>query len=151
MLDRIFKQNTSTPNYITVLLGRSDDPSESPTGDITVGEIIPGYEAVTSQPQLDVSVLSSQNAVNQHWQILLDSDGIVGPAGNNVIDEFNIQTAVSSTSNKKQLTVSFPPHQFVDRSSPPRVVQVVIDTGYSLPQVPSYVHPTSCLGALLIA
>ncbi|TBU47411.1 acid protease [Dichomitus squalens] len=120
VLDRIFKQNTSTPNYITVLLGRVDDPSESPTGDITVGEIIPGYEAITSQPLLNVSVLSSQNSVNQHWQILLDADGIVGPAGNNVIDQYNVQTAVSSTSNKKQLTV-------------------VLDTGYSLPQVPSAV------------
>ncbi|KAI1794874.1 acid protease [Ganoderma leucocontextum] len=120
VLDRIFKQNTSTPNYITVLLGRTNDPTDPSTGDLTVGEILPGYEQIASQPKLAVSVLASSNSVNQHWQILLDADGIIGPANNNVIDEFDVVTAVSSTSNKKQLTV-------------------VLDTGYSLPQVPSSV------------
>ncbi|KAI0373720.1 acid protease [Pilatotrama ljubarskyi] len=117
VLDRIFRQNTSTPNYITVLLGRLRDPTDPPTGELTVGEMLPGYESVTSQPKLPVSTVSSSNSANQHWQILLDADGIIGPAGNNVIDQFNVQTAVSSTSNNKQLTV-------------------VLDTGYSLPQVP---------------
>ncbi|PIL22833.1 hypothetical protein GSI_15528 [Ganoderma sinense ZZ0214-1] len=120
VLDRIFRQNTSTPNYITVLLGRNNDPTDPPTGDLTVGEILSGYEQIASQPKLSVSVLASSNSANQHWQVLLDADGIVGPANNNVIDEFNVQTAVSSTTNKKQLTVVF-------------------DTGYSLPQVPSSV------------
>ncbi|CDO76501.1 hypothetical protein BN946_scf184622.g9 [Trametes cinnabarina] len=117
VLDRIFRQNTSTPNYITVLLGRIRDPTDPPTGELTVGEIIPGYEQVTSQPKLPVSVLSSDNSANQHWQVLLDSDGVIGPAGDNVIDELNVKTVVGSTSNDKQLTV-------------------VLDTGYSLPQVP---------------
>ncbi|RPD62708.1 acid protease [Lentinus tigrinus ALCF2SS1-7] len=120
VLDRIFQQNTSTPNYITFLLGRNDDPTDPPTGDLTVGELMSGYENVTSQPKLSVSVVSSTETVNQHWQILLDADGIVGPAGNDVISEFNVESAVDSTSNKKQLTV-------------------VLDTGYSLPQVPTAV------------
>ena len=107
VLDRIFRQNTSTPNYITVLLGRNNDPTDPHTGDLTVGEILPGYEQVTSQPKLPVTVLASSNSVNQHWQILLDADGVIGPANNNVIDEFNVVTAVSSTTNKKQLTVSY--------------------------------------------
>ena len=106
VLDRIFRQNTSTPNYITVLLGRNNDPTDPPAGDLTVGEILSGYEQVTSQPKLAVSVLASSNSANQHWQILLDADGIIGPANNNVIDEFNVVTAVSTTANKKQLTVS---------------------------------------------
>ncbi|KAI0771201.1 acid protease [Trametes elegans] len=117
VLDRIFRQNTSTPNYITVLLGRIRDPTDPPTGEFTIGELVPGYEDITSQPKLAVSVLETSNDVNQHWQVLLDADGIVGPAGNNVIEELNVKTAVSSTSNSKQLTV-------------------VLDTGYSLPQVP---------------
>ena len=54
----------------------------------------------------------------QHWQTLLDADGIIGPNGK-VVD---VTTGVSSTSNDKQLTVVF-------------------DTGYSLPQVPRYVVP----------
>ncbi|KAI0755224.1 acid protease [Daedaleopsis nitida] len=117
VLDRIFVQDTSTPNFITFLLGRNDDPTDPPAGDLTIGEVVPGYEAVTSQPKLPVSVLSSSENVNQHWQILLDADGIVGPAGEDVIKEQDIETAVGTTGNKKQLTV-------------------VIDTGFSLPQVP---------------
>ncbi|EIW59384.1 acid protease [Trametes versicolor FP-101664 SS1] len=117
VLDRIFRQNTSTPNYITFLLGRIRDPTDPPNGDLTVGELIPGYESVTSQPKLSVSTVAKSNSGNQHWQILLDADGIIGPAGNNVIDQYNVETAVDSTSNDKQLTV-------------------VVDTGYSLPQVP---------------
>ncbi|KAI0328918.1 acid protease [Cubamyces sp. BRFM 1775] len=120
VLDRIFQQNTTTPNYITILLGRIRDPTDPPTGDLTVGELLPGYEKVTSQPKLPVSVVARDNAGNQHWQILLDADGIIGPAGDNVIEEMNIETVVGSTSNDKQLTV-------------------VLDTGYSLPQVPSRV------------
>ncbi|KAI8978776.1 acid protease [Trametes punicea] len=119
-LDRIFQQDTSTPNFITVLLGRIRDPTDSPTGDLTVGEVLPGYDQITSQPKLPVSAVASSDSGNQHWQILLDADGIIGPAGDNIIDELNIETAVSSTSNKKQLTV-------------------VLDTGFSLPQVPSRV------------
>ncbi|KAI0632396.1 acid protease [Trametes polyzona] len=117
VLDRIFRQNTSTPNYLTFLLGRIRDPTDPPNGELTVGELVPGYESVTSQPKLAVSTVGKSEISNQHWQILLDADGIVGPAGNNVIDEFNVETVVGSTSNDKQLTV-------------------VIDTGYSLPQVP---------------
>ncbi len=64
-----------------------------------------GYENITSQPKLPVSVVSSSETVNQHWQVLLDVNGIVGPAGNDVISELNIESAVGSTGNKKQLTV----------------------------------------------
>ncbi|KAI0662199.1 acid protease [Cubamyces menziesii] len=120
VLDRIFQQNTTTPNYITILLGRIRDPTDPPTGDLTVGELLPGYEQITSQPKLPVSVVARDNSGNQHWQILLDADGIIGPAGDNVIEEMNIETVVGSTSNDKQLTV-------------------VLDTGYSLPQVPTRV------------
>lgn len=100
---------------MTFLLGRVTDPesSDNVSGDLTVGEVLPGYENVTNQPKLDVTVLSSENESAQHWQILLDADGILGPDGS-VID---VTTVVESTSNKKQLTV-------------------VLDTGYSLPQVP---------------
>ncbi|OBZ68699.1 putative aspartic-type endopeptidase CTSD [Grifola frondosa] len=118
VLDRIFRQNTSTPNYITFLLGRANDPADTLSGDLTVGEILPGYENITSQPKLSVTNVASSNIGNQHWQTLLDADGIIGPAGNNVIDDEGIETSVDSTSNKKQLTVIF-------------------DTGYSLPQVPA--------------
>ncbi|THG98833.1 hypothetical protein EW026_g3421 [Hermanssonia centrifuga] len=123
VLDRIFQQNTSTPNYITILLGRDDDPSGIFPGDLTIGEILPGYEAITAQPQLNVTQVSIvNNTGNQHWQTLLDADGIIGPNGK-VID---ISTVVSSTSNKKQLTAIF-------------------DSGFSLPQVPMSVYVSEAI------
>ena len=116
-LDRIFQQNTSTPNYLTVLLGRSEDKDDDDVpGNITIGEILSGYETISSQPKLNVTELKLTEQTAQHWQTLLDADGIIGPNGKSV----DVTTGVSSTSNDKQLTVVF-------------------DTGYSLPQVPRYV------------
>lgn len=112
-LDRIFQQNASTPNFLTILLSRDDDPGEKFPGDLTIGEVLPGYEAITNAPKLPVTVLSSKNQVNQHWQTVLDADGVIGPDGKSI----DINTVVSSTSNKKQLTAVF-------------------DSGFSLPQVP---------------
>nr|GAT43188.1 predicted protein [Mycena chlorophos] len=118
-LDNIFLQNTATPNYITFLLGRLDDPSGTFPGDLTVGEVLQtenstNLTAVLSQPKLDVTVVSSSDSGNQHFQVLLDADGFIGPDGGAI----SYTSEVSSTSNKKQATV-------------------VIDSGFSLPQVPS--------------
>lgn len=113
VLDRIFQQNTATPNYLTILLGRDDDPSDKFPGDLTVGEVVPGYEAITSQPKLPVSQVSLNDLGDQHWQTLLDADGVIGPDGKSI----DIKTVVKSTSNKKRLTAVF-------------------DSGFSLPQVP---------------
>jgi hypothetical protein len=116
VLDRIFRQNVSTPNFLTVLLGRSNDPGEKYPGDITVGEVLQGLENITSQPQVPVTVLQALDAPGQHWQVLLDEDGIIGPNGQPI----QFQSGVQSTPNRKQLTAIF-------------------DTGFSFPQVPLYV------------
>jgi len=55
VVDRIFRQNTSTPNFISVLLGRHDDPTDTFPGDITVGDILDGYDKITSQEKLEVT------------------------------------------------------------------------------------------------
>jgi len=55
VVDRIFRQNTSTPNFISVLLGRRDDPTDVFPGDITVGDVLDGYEKITSQEKLEVT------------------------------------------------------------------------------------------------
>lgn len=71
VLDRIFLQNTSTSNYLTVKLGRADDPDaqDQLPGEITIGELVTGYDNITSQPKLPVSLVSKgQSTVNQHWQ-----------------------------------------------------------------------------------
>jgi len=111
VLNRIFLQNTSTPNYLTILLDRSDDPSNKFPGEITIGEIVQGYDNVTSQPKLPVTQVSLSDQGDQHWQIFLDAqNGIVGPDGNAI-------NATSVVNGSKNLTA-------------------VLDSGFSLPQVP---------------
>ncbi len=113
MLDRIFQQTPSAPNILTILLGRSDDPASKYPGDITVGELLPGFENITNQTQVPVASVPPHDSVAQLWQVLLDEDGIIGPDGLPI----QVQTHVKSTQNPKQLTAMF-------------------DTGFSLPQVP---------------
>ncbi|RDB14602.1 Pepsin A [Hypsizygus marmoreus] len=114
LLDRIFLQNVSTPNYLTVLLGRSQDPTDFYSGSLTIGEILDGYEGVVSEPKLPVIDLAEPRRGDQHFQVLLDEDGLIGPDGKAI----SLRTAVYATSNKKQLTA-------------------VVDTGFSLPQLPT--------------
>lgn len=113
VLDSIFRQNISAPNILTILLGRSEDPAEIYPGNITVGEVLQGFENITSQPQVPVTIVTAPDAEAQHWQVLLDEDGIIGPDGQPIL----IQTGVQSTPNQNQLTAVF-------------------DTGFSFPQVP---------------
>jgi hypothetical protein len=127
VLDRIFRQNVSTPNILTVLLGRSNDPTEKYPGDITVGEILQGLENIANQPRVPVTALPAPDAVSQHWQVLLDEGGIIGPNGQPI----QVQSGVKSTQNRNQLTAIF-------------------DTGFSFPQVPLCVilvstFPSLCL------
>lgn len=67
----IFNQNKSTPNFISVLLGRSDDPDMPFPGEITVSTIVPGFEAVSSQTKLPVSIVSTSEQGNQHCKLVL--------------------------------------------------------------------------------
>ncbi|KAK0464236.1 aspartic peptidase domain-containing protein [Desarmillaria tabescens] len=114
VLDRIFLQNTSTPNYLTVLLGRTEDPAEVVSGEISIGELLDGYSHVESQPRLEViKVPVNDYTAVQHFQVLLDQDGLLGLDGQPV----SITTKVDRSSNSKQATV-------------------VIDCGFSLSQVP---------------
>lgn len=115
-LDRIFQTDTSTPNYLTVLLSRSNDPDEPFPGNITVGETVPGYDSVTSQPKISVTSVPTGDSGNEHWQVLLDSNGIIGPDGGFI----TYKTEVTATKDTSQMTVVF-------------------DSGFSLPQVPSSV------------
>jgi hypothetical protein len=114
--DRIFRQNVSTPNIVTILLGRSNDPAEKYPGDITVGEILHDLENITNQPRVPVTTLPAPDAVDQNWQVLLDAGGIIGPNGQPI----QVQSSVKSTQNRNQLTAIF-------------------DTGFSFPQVPQCV------------
>ncbi|KAG5337975.1 hypothetical protein C0989_008497 [Termitomyces sp. Mn162] len=131
LLDRIFLQNLTTPNYLTVLLGRSGGPifpviakailmflwiidlTDFYGGSLTVGQVISGFEDILKQPKLPVV---NSIAADLHFQVLLDKNGFIGPDGKPIV----IRTEVDSTQNEEQATV-------------------VLDTGFSLPQVPRYV------------
>jgi hypothetical protein len=85
-----------------------------------VGETLSNFTDIVNQPKLTVTEVSITNQANQHFQVLLDANGFIGPDGNSI----PITTEVGSTSNRKQATV-------------------VIDTGFSLPQVPRWVLLTA--------
>jgi hypothetical protein len=100
---------------LTVHLSRSDDPSQPYPGEITVSDILPSMESILGQPKLTVKAVPSSRSGGQHWQVLLDPNGIIGPDGQPLV----LFTKVSSTKNSSSLTVFY-------------------DTGFSLSQVPKY-------------
>jgi hypothetical protein len=114
-IDRIFRQDTSVPNFISVLLNRPNDTRETYTGEMTIGEVLPLFQNISSQPKVPVSLLQSNLSDDQHFSILLDSDGIVGPDGNAIKITSNASLAPSH--NSQQL-------------------QMVFDTGCPMPELP---------------
>ena len=114
-LDRIFSQNTSIPNFMSVLLSRPNDTHETYTGEMTISEILPEFQNISNQPKVPVSILQSNISFDQHFSVLLDPDGIIGPDGK----------AIKTTSNASLA----PPH---NQSQ----LQIIFDTGFSLPQLP---------------
>lgn len=111
-LDRIFRQNLTTPNFLSVLLQRvSDDTLGTPQqlGQLTIGAVIPGMENVTSQPKLPALV--DEYGI-QHWQTMLDANGVIGPDGQSI----STRTTIPKADN-------------------PNSLRVVFDTGFTLPQV----------------
>jgi len=114
-LDRIFLQDTSIPNFISVLLSRPNDTAEQYEGSMTISEIVPEFQNISSQTKVPVTILQSELSNNQHFSVLLDSNGIIGPDGN----------AIKVSSN-----ASYAPNH--DKSQ----LVVVLDTGFTLPQFP---------------
>jgi len=85
-LQHIFESNKSSQNYITFLLNRQNDPGEAFTGQLTISEVIPGFENVTSMPKLDVDKVNRLLQGDQHWQAFTDTGvGIIGPDGQPIV------------------------------------------------------------------
>jgi len=110
-LSRIFQQNKTTQNFVSVLLNRANDPTDPVTGQITISELASGYESIQSQPQLDIKNVVHDSS-SQHWAVFTDKDGVTGPDGN-AIDITSIVPHVSGG----QLVA-------------------VLDSGFSFSQVP---------------
>ncbi|KAG7097578.1 hypothetical protein E1B28_004915 [Marasmius oreades] len=118
LLDRIFRQNMNTPNFITLLLSRSQDDKisrvpllDNHPGLLTIGEPVPQYEEILNMPKLKVPI---DPLGQQHWQTVLDSNGIIGPDGKPI----QTNTGVPEP-----------------RDGKPDQLQVVFDSGFSLPQI----------------
>lgn len=112
MLYRFFLQNRTTPNYFTILLGRHKDPSDNYPGSITISEVLPQYAEILEEPRIEIAKLPADREEEQHLQVLLDADGVIGPDNQPI----RASSAVSTSSDSSRLTV-------------------VLDSGFSLPQV----------------
>ncbi|KAF5393370.1 hypothetical protein D9757_000505 [Collybiopsis confluens] len=127
VLSRIFSENTSLENYFSIALSRSSG-AESPgnllqddgIGKFTIGEVIPRFEDILKSPQLPV--ISDQYG-SQHWETLLDLNGIIGPDGQRI----NTSTRINKPQGGAQ-----------DR------LRVTFDTGYTIPQ--ASFESSSCIG-----
>ncbi|KAI9433250.1 acid protease [Lactarius psammicola] len=80
-LSRIFQQNKTTQNFVSILLDREDDPTDSVTGQITVSEFASGYESIESQTKLYIKDVFFDTS-SQHWAVYIDKNGVTGPDGN---------------------------------------------------------------------
>lgn len=111
-INRIFEQ-TSSNDYITMMLSRKGDPGSNITGQFTIGELVPGFENITSMPHLSIEKVYRVTDVDQHWQIVTDkNNGIIGPDGQPI--------KYSSIAPK----------------APDGTIVGVLDSGFTLPQVP---------------
>ncbi|KAH8831211.1 aspartic peptidase domain-containing protein [Flagelloscypha sp. PMI_526] len=120
VIDSIFLQNTSTPNFVSYLLGRENDPTNALDGNITVSTVLPGYEKI-----LDQTKVPAVNTINQggfsHWALLVDA--IKAPNGKNI----DLKSTIKSN--------------FTDKFAvnPNGKLVAMMDTGFTFSQVPSYI------------
>jgi hypothetical protein len=116
-LDNIFCLDMSILNLITISLNRKDDTAEQYVDEFII-KILPKFQNMSSQIKVPVTVLQSSISGDQHFLLLLDSDGIIDP-GRNAIK-------IASNANYVPTHVQ---HQ----------LRVVLATGFSLPQFPELV------------
>jgi len=96
---------------VSLLLDRQNDPADGITGQVTVSELVSGYESVASQPKLYLKN-AFMDSSNQHWAVVTDNDAVIGPDGNPIYVD-----------------------SIVPRVSGGKLV-VVMDTGFTRSQVP---------------
>ncbi|KAF9783230.1 acid protease [Thelephora terrestris] len=115
VLNRIFTENNVSSPSITFYLDRANGTAISNNGMLTIDEVLPQYSNITSYTKLSVDKVHRLTDADQHWQVFTDANGIIGPDGNTI--------------TLKSIAPSAPKGQLV----------AVIDTGFTLTQVPRYV------------
>ncbi|TFY71525.1 hypothetical protein EVG20_g1470 [Dentipellis fragilis] len=113
-LSNIFAQNTSVPNFITFLLGRSGDLDDITNGVFTISEYADGYGNIEKAPKL-----SRFPPQVPQWSTLLDGMHVNGEA-------YPWNSTVPSL---------LPPG--VNVAVPQGKAVVLLDSGYTLPQLPA--------------
>jgi hypothetical protein len=95
-LDRYFSQDNLSDNYITIMLDRKFDPNATYSGQLTISELVPGYEQIANVSKLDVDKVNRLLKDDQHWQALTDKNiGIIGPDGQPIEIESVVPSAPS--------------------------------------------------------
>ncbi|EJT97813.1 acid protease [Dacryopinax primogenitus] len=113
-VERIFQENTSTPNFVSFALGREAIPgvnSSAASTTFTIGEIMPGMESVSLMPQLPVISVPTALQGNQHFDVVLDGISVNGAL------------------------IPFPPS--VVSAAPQGKLVAVVDTGNTFTSLPS--------------
>ncbi|KAF8593142.1 hypothetical protein BDV93DRAFT_461762, partial [Ceratobasidium sp. AG-I] len=110
LLSNIFLSDLSTPNHIAFRLDRLYDGNATDTGSFDIGTFAPGMEAVNNTAP--IPIFNFNSAFNQYWSVLLDDIAING-------QNQTLKTTVSAG----------------DVAPPDGKLAVVLDTGYSLPQL----------------
>ncbi|KZO95753.1 acid protease [Calocera viscosa TUFC12733] len=116
LLDRIFQQNTSSPNFMSFTLARDTDTTDANSvaiGNFTLSELIPGLENITSMPKLPVLTAPQGDSDLQHWTITVDAIMANGAP-------LTLPTSVVSGTSTGQMVA-------------------VLDSGFTFPQVPPMV------------
>jgi hypothetical protein len=134
LLDTLFQQTPALAPFFTTLLARHPGPphahasaapnATAPGGALTLGAVLPGREAVLAAPRLPLAPPTP--GLGQQWAVRLRADD--------------------------GLRLGGAPHALPDtvvRSPPgasahdPRMLTAVLDSGFSLSQVPAYVAPSA--------
>ncbi|KZT10145.1 acid protease, partial [Laetiporus sulphureus 93-53] len=109
-LVNLFLQNPNMSHFFTTQLGRTDDPQYTMEGFFTIGDYVPGLEAVAQQPQLERFPNSSPTGNPPRWSTVMS-----GMTVNGEPFAFNA-SGVPGTPNGS--------------------VVAVLDTGFTFPPIP---------------
>ncbi|QRV89659.1 aspartyl protease [Ceratobasidium sp. AG-Ba] len=110
IMTNIFMADPTTPNHVAFHLSRLYDNNDTDTGSFDIGSFAPGFEAVNNTDPIPIFSYNSTELI--YWSIILDAIAING-------QNQTLSSTVTGGDNKP----------------PEGKLAVVLDTGYSLPQL----------------
>jgi hypothetical protein len=120
VIERIFRLNETSRNYITVACGRDEyTGTNTISSELTIMEVQDGWDNVLNQPKLSVPIIDAK-INNQHLLAYMDKDGFMKSNGKKISLKSSL-TTLNSGSNVGGNPV------------------VMFDSGFTYSQVPSSV------------